>query len=133
MQKNVKLCFVGQVEPPPNGNNLIFAPGSNARIAWTFHVMQGQQLSRRTWYFTSTDGTFTTKTIADIDGTEDPKILNSGLIGVTIEENATLVLKNVNRTYDGKYQFILVAGASTGSSTVTVTIVGKSYVSKNQI
>lgn len=119
------MCVVGQIKPPPNGNKLIFAPGSNARIHWTFDIKRKHKLEKRAWYFTSTDGTFDSETIAEIHGTEDPKILNSGLTGVTIEGNATLVLKNVNQSYDGEYLFTLSAGASTSSSTVTVIIAGK--------
>ena len=102
---------------------MIFAPGSNARIEWTFFTKK--PLEKRTWYFTSTDGTFDEAELAIIHGMDEPIISNSGLTGVSVEGNATLVLKNVNQSYDGTYLFILSAGPSTDRSPVIVTIAGK--------
>ena len=109
---------------------MIFAPGSNARIQWTFSTTKKNQLKTRTWYFTSTDGTFNEDPIAEIHGIKKPRIFNSGLTGVSVEGNATLVLKNVNQSYDGTYLFILTAGPSTGRSPVIVIIAGKSCLSR---
>ncbi|CAB4025165.1 fasciclin-2 isoform X7, partial [Paramuricea clavata] len=47
---------------------------------------------------------------------------NSLLAGVTVEKPATLILKNVNQSYDGMYKFILTAGDDSGVSEVTVII-----------
>lgn len=121
-----KWCLVGKIKLPPNGDKLIFDPQSTAKIPWTFDITEESELEKRSWYFTSSDGMIRAKKLAVIEGMKDPVILNSGLTGVSIEENATLVLKNVNQSYDGEYIFVLLAGIETDSSTVVVTIAGNS-------
>ena len=78
----------------------------------------------RLWRFTSTDGLFNTKRLARIIDDEEPRIYESGLSGVTIVKPATLILKNVNQTYNGIYQFSLAA-YSGGDSYVVVFIASK--------
>ena len=85
-------------------------------------------MSFREWRFTSSDGLFLSKRLARIIDDDDPQYFKSGLSGVSIVKPATLVLNNVNQTYDGTYGFLLTAPAGGGSSTVVVFIASKFYI-----
>ena len=74
----------------------------------------------RTWIFKPSDGRSQVDVARIIDD-GDAEILTS-LYDVAVEKPATLVLKNVNLTYNGTYEFSLVAG---GSSSVVIYIAGK--------
>jgi hypothetical protein len=78
----------------------------------------------RAWYFTSSDGSFNAKRLALIVLDQEPQIEKSGLSGVTIVKPATLILKNVNATYNGTYRFSL-GSSTTGNSVVVVFIASK--------
>ena len=99
-------------------------PGSTANIEWLFFDDVSQVISR-TWYFTSSDGSFVNQRLASIFLDEDPRIDNSGLSGVSIVKPATLFLKNVNQTYNGTYRFDLSGRGGSGSSRVVVFIASK--------
>ena len=79
-------------------------------------------MSLREWRFTSSDGSSLNKRLARIIDDDDPEYFNSGLSGVSIVKPATLVLNNVNQTYDGTYGFLLSAPVGGGSSKVVVFI-----------
>ena len=78
----------------------------------------------RIWYFTSSDGRFQEEELAEADRDSAPVILTSRLTGVGIEEQATLVLTNVNQSYDGVYYFALAAPSAGGLSQVRLIIAG---------
>ena len=121
------VTLVGQIKKPwpPDGNKLIRTPGSNVKIRWKFQVSDISKVKFRIWYFTSSDGRFNDEELAKIVEDEEPEILTTHLTGVGVEEQATLVLKNVNQTYDGEYVFSLTAGsANSGLSKVTLIIAG---------
>ena len=99
-------------------------PGENVNIEWSF-THDVSQVSSRTWYFTSSDGSFVNKRLARIIDDEVLQIDNSGLSGVLIAKPATLFLKNVNQTYDGTYRFDLSGRGGSGSSRVVVFIASK--------
>ena len=107
---------------------LIRASGSDVKIRWKFQVSDTSKVKLRIWYFTSSDGRFKEEELAEIDEDEKPEITTTHLTGVEVEEQATLVLKNVNQTYDGVYQFSLTAGSASGSSKVTLIIAGIFFV-----
>ena len=98
-------------------------PGSTVNITWSFND-DVSQVTARVWYFTSSDGSFVNKRLAVIIFDDDPRIFNVGLSGVSIVKPATLLLKNVNQTYDGTYRFDL-SGRGGGSSQVVVIIASK--------
>ena len=98
-------------------------PGSTVNIKWSFND-DVSQVTARVWYFTSSDGSFVNKRLAIIFDDENPRIYNSGLSGVSIVKPATLLLKNVNQTYDGTYRFDL-SGPVGGRSEVVVYIASK--------
>ena len=102
---------------------MIVLPGSTVNITWSFNDDVSQVFSRA-WFFTSSDRSFVNKRLASIFDNGDPRIANSGLSGVTIIKPATLLLKNVNQTYDGTYRFDL-SGPVGGRSEVVVFIASK--------
>ena len=113
---------LGAVSPPPDGTNLTFLTGSTGRIVWSFDDVI-QRLSRRIWSYVYSDGRIP-EVLAILDG-EDGLSIESSLFEVAVEKPATLVLKNVNETYNGKYQFSLSPSSGAGTSEVVVFIAGK--------
>ena len=103
---------------------MTFLPGSTVNITWSFSNDLSQVIYR-VWYFTSSDGSFVDERLARIIDDENPQIFNSGLSGVSIVKPATLLLKNVNQTYDGTYQFQLSAPGSGSAFEVVVFIASK--------
>ena len=93
-------------------------------IKWSFNDDVSQVLSR-VWSFTSSDGSFVNKRLAVIIFDGQPQIEDSGLSGVSIVKPATLLLKNVNQTYNGTYRFDLSGRDGSGSSQVVVIIASK--------
>ena len=78
----------------------------------------------RVWYFTSSDGSFVNKLFAIIIRDREPRVYNIGLSGISILKPATLLLKNVNQTYDGTYRFLRI-GPVCSRSEVVVSIASK--------
>ena len=117
------MCCLGQITSPLDGTNLTFLPGSTAKIQWKF----GNDINTvqaRIWYFTGSDGS--ESVIARIVDDDPPReIPNNTLPGVTIEKPATLVLNNVDKRYNGKYRFHLLATGVGGNFRVVVFIAGK--------
>ena len=103
---------------------MTFLPGSTVNITWSFsnHL---SQVIYRVWYFTSSDGSFVDKRLAVIIFDGQPQIDNTGLSGVSIVKPATLLLKNVNQTYDGTYRFELSAPGGGSTFEVVVFIASK--------
>ena len=97
-------------------------PGSTAKIQWSYDDDISKVINR-VWYFKSTDGS-PREPLAFIVFDGDPQILNSTIPGVDIEKPATLVLKNVDLSYNGTYFFQLVSPGG-GESDVSVFIAGK--------
>ena len=89
-------------------------PGSTVNITWSFNN-DVSQVTSRVWYFTSSDGSFVDERLAVIIFDGQPQI-NIGLSGVSIAKPATLLLKNVNQTYNG------TSGPGGGESEVVVTV-----------
>ena len=116
------FLFEGAVFPPSNGNRATFTPGSTDKIVWNF-TDDIKSFSYRGWTFTPSDGRPEVG-LAKIDGDGDVQILTNSY-EVAVEKPATLVLKNVNLTHNGTYQFIL---SSVGLSKVVVFIAVKPKV-----
>ncbi len=106
------MCFLGQVvKPLTNGTRLIFYPGSTAKIDWSF-VDVIFQVKFRQWFFNSSDGSRTGQ-LAAIASDADIVQKNFSLIpGFDIEKPATLILKNVDRSYNGMYTFVIYTQSS---------------------
>ena len=75
------------------------------------------------WFFTR-DGS-KEEEIARKFRTNDAIISNSSLPGVATENPATLVLKNVDVRYNGKYRFDVAVAGGGGESVVNLFIAGK--------
>ena len=116
------VVYIGKVFPPSDGTNLVFARGSTERIVWSYDD-EIETLSRRIWSFKSSDGKLDER-LAFIDGNGGVNILTSSF-KVGVEKPATLVLRNVNETYDGTYRFDLSPSNGVGESEVVVSIAGK--------
>ena len=84
-------------------------------------------MAARSWFFTSSDGSFVDERLAVIIFDGQPQIDNTGLSGVSIVKPATLLLKNVNQTYNGTYRFDLSGRGGSGSSQVVVIIASKFF------
>ena len=106
---------------------MVFASGSTERITWSFDDVI-TPLTRRIWYFISRD-TRPLVALALIDGDGPVRILTT-LFDVAVEKPATLVLKNINLTYNGTYKFDLLPSSGVGSSEVVVYIAGKLLICK---
>ena len=122
-QSKLNNVTLGQITLPPDGTKMTVLPNSTVNITWSFQDKLSEVLLR-VWRFTSSDGPFNGKLLAKVNDDDQPKIEDSGLSGVSIEKPATLLLKNVNETYDGTYRFIL-AGPVGGRSEVVVYIASK--------
>ena len=112
--------FVGEIRPP-SGTKMIFLNGTTARIKWT--LISVTDIDFRKWSFTSSDGKIVNKNLATIIY-DNPPVIKTRLLNITVEPPATLVLNNVNKTYDGTYKFTLGANPD-GLVNVVVFIVGK--------
>ncbi|CAB4041646.1 ---NA---, partial [Paramuricea clavata] len=95
-----------QVKPPSNGTKLIFLPGSTVKIDWSY-VGDISKVNLRVWYFkTSESSQLGELTVLFLDRDPEPK--NTTLIPrFEIEKPATLVLKNVDETYNEIFIFLL--------------------------
>ena len=113
-------CSVGQVYPP-SGQSMTVLPGSTARIKWTFKGDPSQAFLG--WYF-ARRGEREEKIAIKFD-TGIPIISNSSLPGVAIELPATLVLKNIDKRYNGKYRFHAIVADGGGISIVVIVVAGK--------
>ena len=112
-------CVGQQINLPPGGKIQTFLKGSTVRLKWNYTSTSTVRL--RYWTFTSSDGKFSDITLAEISRDKDPTIETKEL-NVKVEKPATLILNNVNITYNGTYQFYLTP---LGVSTVNVFIAGK--------
>ena len=111
----------GKVFAPSAGTSLVFAPGSTVRISWSFDDVINP-ITRRVWTFAPSNGQRRVS-LAAIDDDDPVKILTN-LFEFAVVKPATLVLKNVNLTYNGTYQFGLTPSVGVSSSVVVVYIAG---------
>ncbi|CAB4042167.1 Hypothetical predicted protein, partial [Paramuricea clavata] len=97
-----------QVYPPTNQSVIFVLPGSTERVKYSF--VGNPARASLVWYFARRGGSQVEK-LAVKFRTNELVIENSSLPGVAIETPATLVLKNINERYNGKYWFsVLVSG-----------------------
>ena len=100
---------------------IVALPGSTARLKWTFMGYPSAVVYIE-WHFTRRGGSIT-ELIARKFPTRAPTIANSSLPRVDIEDTTTLVLKNVDKRYNGKY--CLGTFGRGGSAAVELFIAGK--------
>ena len=95
-------------------------------ITWSFNDALSDVVYWE-WRFTSSDGPFVNKRLARIvhDGQPQIEDISLSISGVSKIKPATLLLKNVNQTYDGIYRFGLTGPAGDSSSDVVIFIASK--------
>ncbi|CAB4040250.1 Hypothetical predicted protein [Paramuricea clavata] len=118
----VLVSCKGQVYPPYNGRTIVILPGSTAILNWSF--VGDPSKASLAWYFTKR-GSSNEEELAAKFRTMATIINNSSLPGVAVEPPATLVLKNVDERYNGKYQFGVQIAGGGGKAEVDVFIAGK--------
>ena len=112
------LCE-GAVFGPSNRTNLIFMSGSTEKLEWSF-TDDISGIVARIWTFTPSDGRMKLNLARIFDDGEVQVVTTS--YEVAVEKPATLVLKNINLTYDGTYQFSLSPGASPSDVVVYIAV-----------
>ena len=112
---------IGQVYPPSN-KNITVLPGSTARLKWTFQGDSSQAIL--VWYFTRRKHGPKEEELAVKFRSSDATPSNSSLPGVAIEPPATLVLKNVDEHYNGKYRLSVHLAGAGGTAQVDLYIAG---------
>ena len=111
----ISLRYLGQIISPPDGSELFVLNGSNVRIEWS--LQDGLTINYRSW-------TFKRNSSADVflgSISRTGKIdIATKLYDVDIEKPATLVLNNVNASYEGRYEFNLI---TTGPTIYSVLVI----------
>ena len=97
------LCK-GLVFSPSKGTSRTFTPGSTEKLVWLFEDDR-KSFGYRLWSFTPSDGQPLVR-LAKFNGDGKDEILATSY-DVAVEKPATLVLKNVNLTYNGTYRLSL--------------------------
>ncbi|CAB4044941.1 Hypothetical predicted protein, partial [Paramuricea clavata] len=109
-----------QIILPPGGNSLIVLNGSTVRIEWSIDgSVSSGNIIFRSWVFIRSGKT---ERLGEISGAGKITITTK-LYEVDIKEPATLILKNVNGSYNGKYTFTLLSPGNSISE-VDVVIAG---------
>ena len=102
---------------------MTFSNESIAKIEWSLDGnLSTTSISIRSWSFRSSS-VGKEELLARIIDDDQPAIVTK-LYEIDIEKPATLVLKNVNESYDGTYEFTLIS-SGTRTSEVVVFIAGK--------
>ena len=96
---------------------MVLLSGSTAKIEWSLGRSTGNVFFRA-WSFISNSGK-KSEVLAQISGENGDVVIDTKLYEVDVIRPATLVLKNVNESYDGTYVFTAIT-AGTSISQVTV-------------
>ena len=112
-------CLGGNILP--GVSKLILLPGSTGNLSWS----KISSRTRRTWYFMRSGGK-TTEKLAEINFDDKIRIRQSSLSGIEVVNPATLLLKNVNQSYNGMYRLI-TTGKFLEINHVLVFIASKFY------
>ena len=105
---------------------MIVPSGTTAKITWTYDDDPSQ--ASLSWYFIGRSPGSKEEEIAHISPTSDPILISDNMVPrIAIEKPATLVLKNVDKTYNGEYQFIVRVPDGGGESSVDFFVAGKFF------
>ena len=111
-----------------NETSLTLTPGSTEKIVWSYDD-NIQSFSVRTWLFAPNDRS---QFVGLATVTGDGVVQNlTKLIEFVVKKPATLVLKNINATYNGTYRFGLSTATAPTAASVVVFIAGKFYLCLN--
>jgi hypothetical protein len=100
------LCCLGKITSPPDGTELTFLEGSSDSITWIFDDDISKDVILRTWSFTSSAGSGT-RVLALLSFDTQLFKRNGILPAFDIKKPATLILNNVNQSYNGTYRLAL--------------------------
>ena len=115
---------LAKITSPADGTELVVLPGSDESITWKFDD-DISNVVYRTWTFTSSDGS-PKRTLALLVADGDPYLVKKSLPDFELTKQGALVLKNVNQSYDGTYEFELeVSGQPIDTSNVRLFIASK--------
>ena len=110
---------------------IVVPPGTTARLKWRISIDIDPSQSTLLWYFTRRSAGSKEELIATIFRNIINGTYNSSLPGVATEKPATLVLKNVNCSYNGKYRFaatmISTGNIVSSESSVELFVAGKFF------
>ena len=116
--------LLAKITSPADGTELVVLPGSDQSITWRFDD-DISNVATRTWSFTSSDG-LRKRVLAVAIANGDPQPIGKNLPGSDVTTLGILVLKNVNQSYDGTYEFELkVTGQPVDTSNVRLFIAGR--------
>ena len=101
---------------------IVVQPGSTPRLEWTFKGDSSRAVL--SWYFTRR-GSSNEEDLATKVHTGDAIRHNSSLPDITIENTATMVLKNVDERYNGKYRLSVTVARFGGNAEVDLFIEGE--------
>ena len=120
--RGIFFCCIGQVCRPSNENITVIS-GSTARLKWV--IKWNPSEASLAWYFTRRRVGSKEEEIA-VKFRNNPAIIsNSSLPGVKIEPPTTLILKNVDERYNGRYRFSVHVTGASGNAEVDLFIAGK--------
>ena len=108
---------------------MTFLPGSTAVLKWTYDNSSFPESSKYVWIFSRNGNK--TEILASIQFGQ-VNISENSLPGVAVEKPATLILSNIDLSYNGTYHFAIVSfsfltGLSIRSSGVVVYIAGELF------
>jgi hypothetical protein len=124
----------GEIISPAEGTTYYFTPGSTKRLTWKFTCDDiSNCVKGRNWLFTPMDASSDEKRIlASITNNDTSTPFSPTGLSFEIEKPSTLLLKNVNRSYSGTYEFSVMAG-SMNYSRVTVFITGIRFINLYEV
>ena len=105
---------------------MIVPSGTTAKITWTYDDDPSQ--ASLSWYFIGRSPGSKEEEIAHISPTSDPILISDNMVPrIAIEKPATLVLKNVDKRYNGEYKFSVRGPDGGGESSVDFFVAGKFF------
>ncbi|XP_046857951.1 B-cell receptor CD22-like isoform X2 [Xenia sp. Carnegie-2017] len=116
------LSCRGTIIPPPDGQRFVFLPGSSHNISWTLNVTGN--INAWLWNFTPR-GSSSPQQLATIFSNSDTPQYSPSPLTFEVFKLGTLRLKNVNQSYNGEFEFSILATPSTPPSKVNVYIAVK--------
>ena len=118
-----KYCnYLGQISVTSDKKAYYVLTGEDVEIIWKISGIEASNLKLREWTF------LTANTILALINNDDKLIVNNGSIlnqGFEVRKPSTLYLKNVDRRFDGKYEFSIRKNLDIALSEVTVIALSK--------
>ena len=117
------LFFVGKITITPENQNYIALPGDDVELKWEINGVEISNIDDRKWLFDRIPGVI----LAYISADGQVRKNNGTILSeqFDIKKPTTLILRNVDSRYDGKYKFDVLAYFKRVESVVTVLIAGK--------